>query len=105
MRFAADVDDDRPDRDAAFAREAFVGISCGVEDGRAHCMHACAYLCLVVRGCGRGYLLVVLVGDSDALKGGFEIGDLHGAGERCRLTRGKETEKDKKQQYKTKGEY
>jgi hypothetical protein len=37
------------------------------------------YLCLVVGCSGRRYLLIVLVGHSDALKGGFEIGDLHGA--------------------------
>jgi hypothetical protein len=48
----------------------------------------CAYLGFVVRGGGRGDLLVVLVGDSDALEGGFEIGDVHGSAELYRSTRG-----------------
>jgi hypothetical protein len=44
------------------------------------------YFCLVVRGGGRRYLLVVLVGDGDALEGGFQIGNLHDAKMRRQLT-------------------
>jgi hypothetical protein len=73
MRFAAELEDDRPDNDAAFAREAFEVLA--IE--RNASSNFTMYLCLVIRGGGRRYLLIVLVGNSDALKGGFEIGDLH----------------------------
>jgi hypothetical protein len=72
MRFAAVFEDDRPDNDAAFAREAFAALA-----NDAVAWLSTFHLCLVVRGGGRSDLLIVLVGDGDALEGGFKVGNLH----------------------------
>jgi hypothetical protein len=83
MRLAADVEEDKPDSDAALARDAFAVLALDLALRR----HP-VYLCLVVGGGGGRNVLIVLVGNSHALKGGFEIGDVHCTAMLCRLTRG-----------------
>jgi hypothetical protein len=69
MRFAADCDDDRPaDRDVD--TEDLVLL-----EGAPQHILVDTHLCLVV-ACSRCDLLIVLIVDGGALKGGFEVRDV-----------------------------
>jgi hypothetical protein len=84
MRFAPDVEDDRPVNDAAADSEAFAVLALLYGTWQLF-----VYLRFVIRASRGTNLVVVFVCDGDALKGGFEIGDLHCAEMLHGLTKGR----------------
>jgi hypothetical protein len=70
MRFAADCEDERPDDDSVVDAETLVSLERSALKNLVN-----TYLGLVVSRC-RSCLLIVLVVDGGALKGGFEVCDV-----------------------------
>ena len=75
MRLAADAEDDRPANDTDVESEGFTAL-----DVISTMQKWMRYLGLMV-GSRRRDLVIILVGNSDALKGSLKIGDVHNAGE------------------------